>query len=77
MQEENKVLPEIASDRGARIDCQSKDKLWYGHKITRCTDMQSGLINRTDLSGANVHDVRILERVTPIKVFVQGFLKKS
>ena len=61
----NEVLPEVACDKEAKIGCKGKNKFWYGYKVTRCIDMQSGLINRTDLSGANVHDLRTLERVAP------------
>lgn len=61
----NEVLPKVAVDKEARIGCKGKNKYWYGFKIARSIDMQSGLINRTSLESANVHDIRMMEKVLP------------
>ncbi|MDX1920017.1 MAG: transposase [Candidatus Caenarcaniphilales bacterium] len=61
----NEVLPKVAVDKEARIGCKGKSKFWYGYKIARSIDMQSGLVNRTHIEGANVHDIRMMEKVLP------------
>lgn len=61
----NEVLPEVAVDKQARIGCKGKNKFWYGYKIARCIDMQSGLLNKTHIEPANVHDIRMMEKVLP------------
>ena len=52
----NKVLPEVAYDKEARIGCKGKKKFWYGYKAHTCVDMQSGLINRVAITAANLTD---------------------
>lgn len=61
----NEVLPEVSVDKEARIGCKGKSKYWYGFKIARCIDMQSGLLNKTHIEAANVHDIRMMEKVVP------------
>ena len=61
----NEVLPKVAKDTQARIDCKGKDKFWYGYKESVSVDMQSGLINKVALTPANVTDAKALKHVCP------------
>lgn len=61
----NTFLPKVANDKEARIGCKGKNKFWYGYKITRSIDTQSGLINQTCVTSANVSDVKAMEQVLP------------
>lgn len=59
----NRVISKVAKDNHAKIGCKGKDKFWYGYKRVRSVDMQSGLINKTNVVPANVHDSRTLKGV--------------
>lgn len=61
----NEVLPKVAHDKDARIGCKGKNKYWYGYKKHVSVDMQSGLINKVAITGANVADVSGLRHVCP------------
>ena len=61
----NKVLPEVAYDKDARIGCKGKDKYWFGFKKHVCVDMQSGLVNKVAITAANVTDSKGLKNVCP------------
>lgn len=61
----NETLPKVANDKDARIGCKGKNKFWFGYKISRSIDMQSGLINQTIVTPANVSDVEALKEVLP------------
>ena len=36
----NEVLPKVAVDNQARIECKSNNKFWYGYKQQTSVDMQ-------------------------------------
>ncbi len=61
----NEVLPEVATDKQARIGCKGKDKYWYGYKRHVSVDMQSGLINKVAITPANTTDAKGLAHVCP------------
>jgi IS5 family transposase len=61
----NKVLPNVASDKQARIGCKGKNKFWYGYKKHISVDTQSGLINKVAITPANVADGNGLKHVCP------------
>ena len=61
----NALVSKFAKDKEARIGCKGRNKFWYGYKITRSIDTQSGLINSTHVTPANVPDVQVLEKVLP------------
>lgn len=52
-------------DKDARIGCKGKNKFWFGYKRHVSVDMQSGLINKTHITPANVHDGNPIA-ITPI-----------
>ncbi len=59
----NETLPEVATDKQARIGCKGKDKFWYGYKKHMSVDMQSGLINKVAITPANTTDANGLDHV--------------
>jgi IS5 family transposase len=61
----NSNVEKFAKDKDARIGSKGKNKFWFGYKVTRCIDMQSGLINNTDVSSANTPDSKALMNVLP------------
>lgn len=61
----NRVLPEVAYDKEARIGCKGKKKFWYGYKAHTCVDMQSGLINRVAITAANLTDANGFKHACP------------
>lgn len=61
----NDTLPKVSRDKEARIGCKGKDKYWYGYKKHTSVDMQSGMINKTAITQANITDSSGLERVCP------------
>ncbi len=61
----NEVLPKVARDKDARIVCKGKGKYWYGFKKHVSCDMQSGLINKVVVTGANVNDAKALKHICP------------
>ena len=62
---DNQVIKRFAKDTEARIGCKGKTNFWYGYKRVRSVDMQSGLINKSNLVPANVHDSRTVRGVCP------------
>lgn len=63
----NKILPEVAYDKQAKIGYKGSSKFWYGYKKHMCVDMQSGLINKVAVTSANVTDAKGLKHVLPKK----------
>lgn len=61
----NNVLPQVASDKQARIGCKGKNKFWFGYKKHTSVDMQSGLINKVAVTPANVLDSQGMKHVCP------------
>jgi len=59
----NEVLPEVATDKQARIGCKGKNKFWFGYKKHTSVDMQSGLINKVAVTPANVLDPKGMKHV--------------
>jgi len=76
----NDVLPKVAHDRQARIGCKGKKKYWYGYKKHVSVDMQSGLINKIAITGANETDAKGMKHVCPDEGAVyadKGYCGKS
>jgi IS5 family transposase len=61
----NEVLPNLSSDREAKIGAKSANKFWYGFKKHVGVDMQSGMINRVAVTPANVTDADGAKHVLP------------
>jgi len=68
----NEVLPKVAYDKDAKIGCKGEGKFWYGYKKHVSVDMQSGLINTSDITPANVNDAEALPAICPDKGAVFG-----
>ena len=61
----HEVLPKLAKDKEAKIGCKGKEKFWYGFKKHVSVDMQSGLINKVAVTGANANDAKAFKHVCP------------
>lgn len=68
----NEVLPKIARDKDAKLGCKGKDKFWYGFKKHVAVNMQSGMISKVAVTGANVNDAKALKHVCPSNGAVFG-----
>jgi len=68
----NEVLPEVSSDREARIGAKSSQKFWYGFKKHVAVDMQSGMITKVAVTKANVSDGDGARHVLPRSGAVTG-----
>lgn len=55
----------IGRDKEARFGCKGKDKFWYGYKKHISVDMRHGLINKVEVTPANIPDHKGLGQVCP------------
>lgn len=58
-------LKTIFFDSEARYGCKGKNKFWFGYKRNASVDMQSGLINKIQLTRANVGDDKVIKNILP------------
>ena len=68
----NEVLPEVSADPEAKIGAKSDKKFWYGFKKHVAVDMQSGMITKVAVTGANVMDAEGVKHVLPQSGAVAG-----
>lgn len=68
----NKTAKKVAADPQARFGAKSKNNIWYGYKEHTSVDMQSGLINKTAATPANIDDARGLAHICPDQGAVFG-----
>lgn len=68
----NKTARKVATDKQARFGCKGQNKYWYGYKEHVSVDMQSGLINKTAATSAEVTDAQGLQHVCPEDGAVYG-----
>ena len=66
------MLPKIARDKDAKLGCKGKDKFLYDFKKYVSVDMQSGMINKIAVTGANVNDARAMKQACPSSGAVFG-----
>ena len=59
----NENISKYSRDPQAKIGCKGKNKFWYGYKKHVSVDMQSGLINKVDITAANVTDAQGFKHV--------------
>ncbi len=68
----NETLPKVAVDKQARMGCKGTNKYWYGYKGHVSVDMQSGLINKTAITPANLTDAQGMKHVCPSQGAIYG-----
>ena len=61
----NKNVSKYSPDSEARFGAKGKNKIWLGYKRHLSVDMSNGLINKVDVTPANVSDGAGLEQVCP------------
>lgn len=61
----NAVVKKYAADKDARWGAKGKNKIWFGYKRHHAVDMRYGLIEKTEVTPANVMDFKVLDRVCP------------
>jgi hypothetical protein len=59
------VLPKVAADLQACMECKGRKKYWYGYNEHGSVDRQSGLINKVATTLANLPDAQGLCHVCP------------
>lgn len=61
----NKNVSNYTSDPEARFGAKGKNKIWLGYKRHLSVDMSNGLINKVDVTPANVSDGAGLKNICP------------
>jgi IS5 family transposase len=61
----NKNVSKYLTDPEARFGAKGKNKIWIGYKRHLSVDMSSGLINKVDVTPANVSDGIGLKNICP------------
>lgn len=61
----NKNVSNYSPDPEARFGAKGKNKIWLGYKRHVSVDMTHGLINKVDVTAANVSDGKGLENTCP------------
>lgn len=68
----NETVSKVSADPEARFGCKGKDKFWYGYKDHKSVDMTHGLINKVNVTPANVSDQDGLKDICPDQGMVFG-----
>lgn len=63
----NENIEQFAADKDAKIGAKTANKFWYGFKKHVCVDMKSGMIEKVDVTPANITDAEGAVRVLPRK----------
>lgn len=61
----NKNVSNYSPDPEARFGAKGKNKIWLGYKRHLSVDMSNGLINKVDVTPANVSDASGMENICP------------
>ena len=61
----NNNVSKYSSDPEARFGAKGKNKIWLGYKRHISVDMSNGLINKVDVTAANVSDGAGLKNICP------------
>lgn len=61
----NAVVRKYAADKDARFGAKSKTRIWFGYKRHHAVDMRYGLIEKTEVTPANVMDFKVVHSVCP------------